>query len=177
MPRLDCKCSTARSATSHTTLTTKPKPLASRLMPRRSANACGRASSTRISPANGSCWNCSSTASSSPTKPWRSVTQSPLDQRASARRFVYCEQTIKNFFQVHGVDAAGQVVLRRKLSRGDVLQFFKGQPKVLVGIEACGTGHYWAREIAALGHEVKLLPPTYVKRGKTDAADAEAICE
>jgi len=87
----------------------------------------------------------------------------------------------KNFFQVHAVDAAGQVVLRRKLSRGDVLPFFKNQPKVLMGIEACGTGHYWAREIAALGHEVKLLPPTYVKpyvkRGKTDAADAEAICE
>jgi transposase len=87
----------------------------------------------------------------------------------------------KNFFQVHAVDAAGQVVLRRKLNRADVLHFFKGQPKALVGIEACGTGHYWAREIAALGHEVKLLPPTYVKpyvkRGKTDAADAEAICE
>ena len=87
----------------------------------------------------------------------------------------------KNFFQVHAVDAAGQVVLRRKLSRGDVLSFFKDRPKALVGIEACGTGHYWAREIAALGHEVRLLPPTYVKpyvkRGKTDAADAEAICE
>ena len=64
----------------------------------------------------------------------------------------------KNFFQVHAVDAAGQVVLRRKLSRADVLHFFKGLPKALVGIEACGTGHYWAREIAALGHEVKLLP-------------------
>src|SRR5690349_14291028 len=76
----------------------------------------------------------------------------------------------KSFFQVHAVDAAGKVVLRRKLSRRDVLQFFKGQPKALVGIEACGTGHYWAREIAALGHEVRLLPPTYVKaylkRGK-----------
>jgi transposase len=87
----------------------------------------------------------------------------------------------KNFFQVHAVDAAGRAVLRRKLSRGDVLKFFEAQPKVLVGIEACGTGHYWAREIAALGHEVRLLPPTYVKayvkRGKTDAADAEAICE
>ena len=87
----------------------------------------------------------------------------------------------KNFFQVHAVDAAGRVVLRRKLSRGEVLCFFEAQPKALVGIEACGTGHYWAREIAALGHEVKLLPPTYVKayvkRGKTDAADAEAICE
>ncbi len=87
----------------------------------------------------------------------------------------------KNFFQVHAVDGSGQVVLRRKLSRGEVLGFFEAQPKVLVGIEACGTGHYWAREIAALGHEVRLLPPTYVKayvkRGKTDAADAEAICE
>ena len=87
----------------------------------------------------------------------------------------------KNFFQVHAVDAAGKVVLRRKLSRGEVLRFFEAQPKMLVGIEACGTGRYWAREIAALGHEVRLLPPTYVKpyvkRGKTDAADAEAICE
>lgn len=87
----------------------------------------------------------------------------------------------KNFFQVHGVDAAGQAVLRRKLTRGEVLRFFEAQPKALVGIEACGTGHHWARKIAALGHEVKLLPPTYVKayvkRGKTDAADAEAICE
>lgn len=87
----------------------------------------------------------------------------------------------KNFFQVHGVDGSGQAVLRRKLSRGEVLGFFEAQPKVLVGIEACGTGHFWAREIAALGHEVNLLPPTYVKayvkRGKTDAADAEAICE
>jgi transposase len=87
----------------------------------------------------------------------------------------------KNFFQVHAVDAAGQVVSRRKLSRGEVISFFKTQPSTLVGIEACGTGHYWARELAALGHEVKLLPPAYVKpyvkRGKTDAADAEAICE
>ena len=62
-----------------------------------------------------------------------------------------------------------------------MLRFFEAQPKMLVGIEARGTGHYWAREIAALGHEVRLLPPTYVKpyvkRGKTDAADAEAICE
>ena len=87
----------------------------------------------------------------------------------------------KNFFQVHRVDAVGQAVLRRKLSRGEVLCFFEAQPKALVGIEACGTGHYWAREITALGHKVKLLPPTYVKayvkRGKTDAIDAEAICE
>jgi transposase len=87
----------------------------------------------------------------------------------------------KNVFQVHGVDAAGRAVLRRKLTRGEVLRFFEAQPKALVGMEACGTGHFWAREISALGHEVKLLPPSdvkpYVKRGKTDAADAEAICE
>jgi transposase len=87
----------------------------------------------------------------------------------------------KNFFQVHGVDAARRAVLRRKLTRGEVLRFFEAQPKARVGIEACGTGHFWAREISALGHEVKLLPPSYVrpyvKRGKTDAADAEAICE
>jgi transposase len=87
----------------------------------------------------------------------------------------------KKFFQVHGVDAAGRAVLRRKLTRGEVLRFFEAQPKALVGMEACGTGHFWAREISALGHEVKLLPPSdvkpYVKRGKTDAADAEAICE
>ena len=87
----------------------------------------------------------------------------------------------KNFFQVHVVDDAGQVVLRRKLSRGEVLRFFESQPRTLVVIEACGTGHYWAREMTALGHDVRLMPPTYVKayvkRGKTDAGDAEAICE
>jgi transposase len=87
----------------------------------------------------------------------------------------------KNFFQAHAADDAVRVVLRRKLSRDEVLRFFELQPKALVGIEACGTGHYWGREIAALGHEVRLVPPTYVrpyvKRGKTDAADAEAICE
>jgi transposase len=87
----------------------------------------------------------------------------------------------KNVFQVHGANAAGLPVLRRKLRRADVLEFFQNLPRCLVGIEACGTAHHWAREITALGHEVKLLPPSYVKpyveRGKTDAADAEAICE
>ena len=82
---------------------------------------------------------------------------------------------------MHGVDGSGQVVLRRKFSRGEVLGFFETQPQVLLGIEACGTSHHWAREIAALWHEARLLPPicvkAYVKRGKTDAADAEAICE
>src|SRR3954471_2709204 len=171
----------ARSATSHTTLTTKPKPLASRLMPRRSANACSRASSTRISPASGSCWNCSSTASSSPTKPWRSVTQSPLDQRASARRFVYCEQTIKSVFQVHGVDAAGKPQLKRKLRREEVIPFFEQQERCTVVLEACGAGHHWARVLTQLGHEAKLLAPEaarpFVKKGKkNDAADAAALC-
>jgi len=87
----------------------------------------------------------------------------------------------KRVFQVHGADSAGRAVLRRKLQRGEMLAFFKALPACLVGIEACGTAHYWAREIRAFGHEVLLLPPAYVKpyvkRGKTDAADAEAICE
>ena len=88
----------------------------------------------------------------------------------------------KNVFQVHGVDAAGEVVIRRQLRRAEVLKFFGRQARCLVGIEACGSAHYWARQIAALGHEVKLLPPArvkpYVKLGKkNDAADAAAICE
>jgi len=88
----------------------------------------------------------------------------------------------KSVFQVHGVDAAGEVGLRRRLRRGEVLKFFRGLPACLVGMEACGTAHYWARELRTLGHEVRLLPPArvkpYVKRGKkNDAADAAAICE
>ena len=87
----------------------------------------------------------------------------------------------KSVFQVHGVDAEDRVMLRRKLSRGQVLKFFAGLDPCLVGLEACATSHYWARELAALGHEVRLVPPSYVKgyvkRGKSDAVDAEAICE
>ena len=87
----------------------------------------------------------------------------------------------KRVFQAHGVDAAGRAVLRRKLGRSEVLDFFRALPPCLVGIEACGTAHHWAREIRALGHEARLIPAAYVKpyvkRGKTDAADAEAICE
>lgn len=87
----------------------------------------------------------------------------------------------KRVFQAHGIDAGGGVVLRRRLQRGEVIAFFAGLPSCLVGIEACGTAHYWARQIRALGHEVRLMPASYVKpyvkRGKTDAADAEAICE
>ena len=87
----------------------------------------------------------------------------------------------KNIFQVHGVDEAGEVVMRKRLRRDQVLTFFAGLPPCLVGMEACATAHYWARELRALGHEVRLMPPQYVKpyvkRNKNDVADAEAICE
>jgi transposase len=87
----------------------------------------------------------------------------------------------KHVFQVHGVDRAGSVKIRRKLRRSEVLQFFAELNPCLVGMEACATAHYWARSIMALGHRVKLMPPAYVKpyvkRQKNDAADAEAICE
>lgn len=87
----------------------------------------------------------------------------------------------KQVFQVHGADAEGTPVFNRKLRRAEVLRFFEKMPPCLVGLEACGGSHYWARQIAALGHDVRLIPPIYVKpfvkRGKTDAADAEAICE
>ena len=87
----------------------------------------------------------------------------------------------KSVFQVHGVDAAGQVVVRRQLKRRQVLAFFAKLPPCLIGIEACASSHYWARELQALGHTVRLIPPAYVKpyvkRQKNDAADAEAICE
>jgi transposase len=87
----------------------------------------------------------------------------------------------KHVFQVHGVDEQGVVAVRKRLRRGEVVDFFARLAPCIVGIEACGSAHYWAREIAALGHDVKLMPPAYVKpyvkRGKNDAADAEAICE
>jgi len=87
----------------------------------------------------------------------------------------------KSVFQVHGVDADGQVVIRRKLKRRHVSAFFQKLPASLVGIEACATSHHWSRELQALGHRVRLMPPAYVrpyvKRQKNDVADAEAICE
>ncbi len=87
----------------------------------------------------------------------------------------------KSVFQVHGVDAVGAVMLRRRLARSQLLPFFARLEPCLIGVEACSSAHHWARELARLGHDVRLIPPQYVKpyvkRNKTDAADAEAICE
>ena len=87
----------------------------------------------------------------------------------------------KSVFQVHGVDDAGAVVMRKRVGRSKVLEFFGSLSPCLVGIEACPSAHYWSRELQALGHTVKLMPPTYVKaylkRSKNDANDAAAICE
>ena len=87
----------------------------------------------------------------------------------------------KTVFQVHGVDAGGQVIVRRQLKRRYVVPFFQKLSPCLVGIEACASAHHWSRELQALGHTVRLMPPAYVKpyvkRQKNDATDAEAICE
>jgi transposase len=87
----------------------------------------------------------------------------------------------KNVFQVHAIGADGEVLIRRQLRRAEVLKFFSSLPPCLVGMEACASAHHWGRELLAFGHDVRLMPPAYVKpylkRGKTDAADAEAICE
>ena len=87
----------------------------------------------------------------------------------------------KSVFQVHGIDAEGKVLIRRQLKRRYVLAFFEKLSPCLVGIEACATSHHWSRQLKALGHTVRLMPPAYVKpyvkRQKNDAADAEAICE
>jgi transposase len=87
----------------------------------------------------------------------------------------------KNVFQVHGITETGKVVFNRTIRRAQLLAFFEDLPPCLVGMEACGSSHYWARQLSALGHDVRLIPANYVKpyvkRGKSDAADAEAICE
>jgi len=87
----------------------------------------------------------------------------------------------KSIFQVHGIAENGKVLVRRTLRRSQVLPFFRGLPSCLVGMEACASAHHWAREITALGHSVRMMPPAYVKpyvkRNKTDVADAEAICK
>src|SRR4029077_16589486 len=87
----------------------------------------------------------------------------------------------KNVIQVHAINGAGEVVVRKAMRRAQVLRFFERLDPCLVGMERGGRSHYWAREISKFGHEVRLMPPAYVKpyvkRGKTDASDAEAICE
>jgi len=87
----------------------------------------------------------------------------------------------KTVFQIHGIDANEKVVVRKQLRRSQVIAFFAALSPCLVGMEACATAHYWARELRKLGHEVRLMPAkdvkAYVKRNKNDAADAEAICE
>jgi len=87
----------------------------------------------------------------------------------------------KSVFQVHAIDEAGEPIIRRALRRSQVLDFFRKLAPCVVGMEACGSAHFWAREIKTLGHDVRMMPPiyvkAYVKRGKTDAADAAAICE
>src|SRR5215204_6613707 len=87
----------------------------------------------------------------------------------------------KQVIQIHGVNEAGDVVVKRRLRRAQVITYFASLPACLIGMEACATAHFWARELRALGHEVRLMPAqyvkAYVKRNKNDAADAEAICE
>ena len=87
----------------------------------------------------------------------------------------------KSVFQIHGVDVEGAVVIRKRVNRAKVLEFFAALPSCLVGIEACPTAHHWSRRLQALGHTVRLMPPSYVKaylrRSKNDANDAAAICE
>jgi transposase len=87
----------------------------------------------------------------------------------------------KSVFQMHGVDGAGAVVIRKRISRAKMLEFFAELPACLVGMEACPSAHHWSRELQALGHTVRLMPPSYVKaylkRSKNDANDAAAICE
>lgn len=87
----------------------------------------------------------------------------------------------KSIFQAHGVDESGETVLKKRLHRKQMLPFFSKLPPCLIGVEACATAHHWARTLSAMGHDVKLIPPSYVKgyvkRGKSDALDAEAICE
>ena len=112
---------------------------------------------------------------------WSSVNATTERSRPPCKLSQSVSNLAKHWFQVHGVDAAGKIVVKRRLRRLEVVAFFRAQEPCLVGMEACATAHHWARELIALGHEVKLMPPAYVKayvkRNKNDAADSAAICE
>src|SRR6266700_22247 len=119
-----------------------------------------------------------------PRRPWcaRVVVFVTTDQEASVSEVSTIGLDLaKHVFQVHGADASGKVVFRKRLRREKVLEFFAGKPACVVAMEACSSAHHWARELTQLGHEVRLIPPAYVKpfvkRQKNDAIDAEAICE
>ncbi len=128
-----------------------------------------------------------------PRRPWcaRVVVFVTTDQEASVSEVSTIGLDLaKHVFQVHGADASGKVVFRKRLRREKVLEFFAGKPACVVAMEACSSAHHWARELTRLGHIVRLIPPAYVKpfvkrayvkpfvkRQKNDAADAEAICE
>jgi transposase len=108
----------------------------------------------------------------------------PLNERGASKRrntTTIGLNIAKSYFQVHGVDAHGKTTLHRQLRRAQVLEFFANLPACLIGIEACGSAHHWARKLGELGHRVQLMPAqfvkAYVKTNKNDARDAEAICE
>jgi transposase len=119
-----------------------------------------------------------------PRRPWcaRVVVFVTTEQEASVSEVSTIGLDLAKYvFQAHGADASGKVVFRKRLRREKVLEFFAGKPACVVAMEACSSAHHWARELARLGHIVRLIPPAYVKpfvkRQKNDAADAEAICE
>src|ERR1700709_1678504 len=111
------------------------------------------------------------------------ILMTPREQMIAPIASIVCATSViaKSIFQVHGVDAGGQVIVRRQLKRRYVLTFFQKLSPCLVGIEACGSARHWSRELQALDHTLRLMPPAYVKpyvkRQKNDATDAEAICE
>jgi len=109
------------------------------------------------------------------------VLNTPLEEPSKSEVTTIGLDIAKNVFHAHGSDASGRALFRRKISRTTLLEFFARQPRCLVALEACGGAHHWARELTLLGHEVKLIPPAYVKpfvkRNKNDGVDAEAICE